>query len=47
MLGFPCKGPVGDSPFLTEDISDLTKAVAELDAAMATATKLRQEEKAN
>jgi len=31
---------------LTEDISDLTKAVAELDAAMATATKLRQEEKA-
>jgi len=31
---------------LTEDISDLTKAVAELDAAMATATKLRTEEKA-
>jgi len=31
---------------LTEDISELTKAVAELDAAMATATKLRQEEKA-
>jgi len=31
---------------LTEDITDLTKAVAELDAAMATATKLRQEEKA-
>jgi len=30
---------------LTEDISDLTKAVAELDAAMATATKLRREEK--
>jgi len=31
---------------LTEDISELTTAVAELDAAMATATKLRQEEKA-
>jgi len=31
---------------LTEDIGDLSKAVAELDAAMATATKLRQEEKA-
>jgi cell division septum initiation protein DivIVA len=31
---------------LTEDIGDLTTAVAELDAAMATATKLRQEEKA-
>jgi uncharacterized protein YoxC len=31
---------------LTEDIKDLTQAVAELDAAMATATKLRQEEKA-
>jgi chromosome segregation ATPase len=31
---------------LTEDINELTKAVAELDAAMATATKLRQEEKA-
>jgi hypothetical protein len=31
---------------LTEDISEFTKAVAELDAAMATATKLRQEEKA-
>ena len=31
---------------LTEDITDLTKAVAELDAAMATATTLRQEEKA-
>jgi len=30
---------------LTEDITDLTKAVSELDAAMATATKLRQEEK--
>ena len=28
---------------LTEDISELTKAVAELDAAMAKATKLRQE----
>ena len=26
-----------------EDISELTKAVAELDAAMATATKLRQD----
>ena len=31
---------------LSEDITDLTKAVAELDAAMAEATKLRQEEKA-
>jgi chromosome segregation ATPase len=31
---------------LSEDITDLTKAVAELDAAMATATKLRQDEKA-
>jgi len=31
---------------LTEDISELTKAVADLDSAMATATKLRQEEKA-
>ena len=31
---------------LTEDITDLTKAVSELDAAVATATKLRQEEKA-
>merc|ERR1740133_497560 len=31
---------------LTEDITDLTKAVAELDAAMAKATSLRQEEKA-
>merc|ERR1712028_14094 len=31
---------------LTEDVSELSKAVAELDAAMATATKLRQEEKA-
>ena len=31
---------------MTEDIGDLTKAVAELDAAMAKATKLRQEEKA-
>jgi tetratricopeptide (TPR) repeat protein len=31
---------------LTEDIGELTKSVAELDAAMATATKLRTEEKA-
>jgi cell division septum initiation protein DivIVA len=31
---------------LTEDIASLTKAVAELDAAMATATSMRQEEKA-
>ena len=31
---------------MTEDITELTKAVAELDAAMAKATKLRQEEKA-
>jgi len=31
---------------LTEDIGDLTKAVAALDVAMAKATKLRQEEKA-
>merc|ERR1711933_512894 len=31
---------------LTEDISDLTKAGAELDAAMAKATTIRQEEKA-
>jgi len=31
---------------LTEEITDLTEAVAALDAAMATATKLRQEEKA-
>jgi len=31
---------------LTEDITDLTKAVAELDTAMATATKLRNAEKA-
>merc|ERR1719174_1026104 len=31
---------------LTEDITDLTKSVSELDAAMAKATKLRQEEKA-
>merc|ERR1719189_2273114 len=31
---------------LTEDIGDLTKAVSELDAAMAKATNLRQEEKA-
>ncbi len=31
---------------LTEDITKLTKAVAELDAAMAKATKLRQEGKA-
>jgi cell division septum initiation protein DivIVA len=31
---------------LTEEIATLTKAVADLDAAMATATKLRQEEKA-
>jgi len=31
---------------LTEDIADLTQAVADLDAAMATATTLRQEEKA-
>jgi len=31
---------------LTEDITDLTKAVAELDAAVATATNIREEEKA-
>ena len=31
---------------LTEDVTELTKAVAELDAAMASATTLRQEEKA-
>merc|ERR1719330_932792 len=31
---------------LTEEISDLSKSVADLDAAMAKATKLRQEEKA-
>merc|ERR1712066_1164360 len=31
---------------LTEDIEELTEAVAALDAAMAEATKLRQEEKA-
>merc|ERR1712159_635801 len=31
---------------LTEDITDLTKAVAELDAAVATATSVREEEKA-
>merc|ERR1719321_121118 len=31
---------------LTEDITDLTKAVAELDAAVATATNVREEEKA-
>jgi len=31
---------------LTEDISDLANSIAELDAAMAKATKLRQEEKA-
>merc|ERR1719390_474202 len=31
---------------LTEDITELTKAVADLDAAMAKATELRQEEKA-
>merc|ERR1712003_490559 len=31
---------------LTEDLSDLANAISELDAAMAKATKLRQEEKA-
>merc|ERR1719420_2575724 len=31
---------------LTEEITDLTKAVAELDAAVATATSVREEEKA-
>jgi len=31
---------------LTEDVGDLSKAVSELDAAMATATKLRTDEKA-
>ena len=45
-MGTVAHKPEASIAKLTEDISELSKAVADLDAAMAEATKLRTAEKA-